>query len=41
MEVRAQLRRDLWHYEFHNFEPEDGKITIEEFLSSVIKCVLG
>lgn len=41
IEIRAILRNDLWHYEFHNFEPEDGKITIEEFLSSAIKNVVG
>ena len=32
----------MWHYEFHNFEPdENGTISMEEFLGSVIKCVQG
>ena len=41
IKMRQSLRDQLLHYEFHNFEPEDGTISLEQWLYSLIKSVRG
>lgn len=42
IELRDHFREDLWHYQFHTFEPnEEGKISTENFLKANLSCVTG
>lgn len=34
LEMRNKFNEDLWHYQFHTFEPVNGKISTENFLKS-------
>lgn len=42
IELRDQFREDLWHYQFHTFEPnEAGRISTENFLKANLSCITG
>ena len=43
IELKEDFREDLWHYEFHTYEPDEetGRISIESFLRSLAVCLHG
>lgn len=42
MVLKADFKEDLWHYEFHTYEPgENHKISVESFLKSLAVCLHG
>ena len=43
MDLKEDFREDLWHYEFHTYEPDEktGRISIESFLRSLAVCLHG
>ena len=43
MDLKFEFREDLWHYEFHQYEPDEktGRISIEAFLKSLAVCLHG
>ena len=42
IEMQYKFREDLWHYQFHSFEPnEDGRISTENFLKANLPSVTG
>ena len=43
IKLKSDFREDLWHYEFHTYEPDEetGRISIESFLRSLAVCLHG
>ena len=42
IEMQYKFREDLWHYQFHSFEPdENGRISTENFLKANLPSVTG
>ena len=43
MDLKAEFREDLWHFEFYTYEPDEktGRISIEAFLKSLAVCLHG
>lgn len=43
MDLKAEFREDLWHYEFYTYEPDEktGMISVEAFLKSLAVCLHG
>ena len=41
MDLKAEFKEDLWHYEFHTYEPDEktGQITVQAFLKSLTVCL--
>lgn len=43
MDLKADFRKDLWHFEFYTYEPDEktNRISVEAFLKSLAVCLHG
>ena len=41
LDLQNKFNEDLWHYQFHTFEPVKGKISTENFLKSNTQSLKG
>ena len=43
MDLKAEFKQDLWHFEFYTYEPDEktNMISVEHFLKSLAVCLHG
>ena len=43
MDLKAEFKEDLWHFEFYTYEPDEktNRISVEAFLKSLAVCLHG